>query len=75
MTRIKERAARLREAGERQVAAHLAAQLGRRHKVLLENPHMGRTEQFAEVTFRDPQPEGQIVETVISGVEGAQLTA
>ncbi len=72
---IKERAARLREAGDRQVALHLAAQVGRRHKVLLENPHMGRTEQFTEVTFRDPQPEGQIVETEITGIEGTQLCA
>ncbi|WP_420396312.1 tRNA (N(6)-L-threonylcarbamoyladenosine(37)-C(2))-methylthiotransferase MtaB [Nioella sp.] len=72
---IKDRAARLREAGERQVAAHLAAQIGRRHKVLLENPHMGRTEQFTEVTFRDPQPEGQIVSAVITGIEGNQLCA
>ncbi len=72
---IKERAARLREAGDRQVALHLAAQVGRRHKVLLENPHMGRTEQYTEVTFRDPQPEGQIVETEITGIEGTQLCA
>lgn len=72
---IKDRAARLRAAGDRQVAAHLAAQVGRRHKVLLENPHMGRTEQFTEVTFQDPQPEGQIVTVVIGGIEGSQLRA
>ncbi len=72
---IKDRAARLREAGERQVAAHLAAQVGRRHSVLLENPHMGRSEQFTEVSFRDPQPEGQIVSAVITGIEGNQLCA
>lgn len=72
---IKDRAARLREAGERQVAAHLAAQVGRAHRILMENPHMGRTEQFTEVTFANPQPEGQIVEVVITGVQGAQLSA
>ena len=72
---IKDRAARLRAAGDRQVAAHLAAQVGRRHKVLLENPHMGRTEQFTEVTFQDPQSEGQIVTVVIGGIEGSQLRA
>jgi len=72
---IKERAARLRAAGDRQVAAHLAFQVGRQHKVLLENPHMGRTEQFTEVAFQDPQPEGQIVTVVIGGIEGSQLRA
>ncbi|MFV1874524.1 tRNA (N(6)-L-threonylcarbamoyladenosine(37)-C(2))-methylthiotransferase MtaB [Nioella sp.] len=71
---IKDRAARLRAAGERQVATHLSAQVGRMHRVLLENPHMGRTEQFTEVDFRDPQPEGQIVEVLIAGVDGTRLT-
>ncbi|WP_071675506.1 tRNA (N(6)-L-threonylcarbamoyladenosine(37)-C(2))-methylthiotransferase MtaB [Nioella nitratireducens] len=72
---IKARAARLRAAGAAQVARHLDAQVGRAHKVLLENPHMGRTEQFTEVTFADPQPEGQIVDVVIAGVAGTQLHA
>ena len=72
---IKDRAARLRATGDRQVAKHLAAQVGRRHRVLLENSHMGRTEQFTEVSFRDPQPEGQIVSAVITGIEGNQLCA
>ncbi|TBX28279.1 tRNA (N(6)-L-threonylcarbamoyladenosine(37)-C(2))-methylthiotransferase MtaB [Nioella sediminis] len=72
---IKDRAARLRATGDRQVAKHLAAQVGRRHRVLLENPHMGRTEQFTEVSFRDPQPEGQIVSALITGIEGNQLCA
>ena len=70
---IKERAARLRAAGERQVAAHLSAQVGRRHRVLMESPQMGRTEQFTEVSFRAPQPEGQIVTAEIAGVAGGQL--
>jgi threonylcarbamoyladenosine tRNA methylthiotransferase MtaB len=72
---IKDRAARLRATGDRQVAKHLAAQVGRRHRVLLENPHMGRSEQFTEVSFRDPQPEGQIVSALITGIEGNQLCA
>jgi len=36
---------------------------------------MGRTEQFTEVSFDDPQPEGQIVAVRIAGVDGAQLRA
>lgn len=72
---IKDRAARLRAAGARQVDVHLAAQQGRTHQVLMENPHMGRTEQFAEVRLDAPQPEGQIVPTVIRGHDGTQLVA
>ncbi|WP_371170933.1 tRNA (N(6)-L-threonylcarbamoyladenosine(37)-C(2))-methylthiotransferase MtaB [Aliiroseovarius sp. 2305UL8-7] len=60
-TVIKERAARLRAAGDAQVAHHLTAQVGREHQILMENPTMGRTEQFAEVLFQSPQREGDIV--------------
>ncbi|WP_167645056.1 tRNA (N(6)-L-threonylcarbamoyladenosine(37)-C(2))-methylthiotransferase MtaB [Mameliella alba] len=72
---IKERAARLRAAGESQVQAHLAAQAGRDHAVLMEAPDMGRTEQFTEVRFAAPQPVGQIVQARITGFDGQQLTA
>ncbi|WP_209506964.1 MULTISPECIES: tRNA (N(6)-L-threonylcarbamoyladenosine(37)-C(2))-methylthiotransferase MtaB [unclassified Ruegeria] len=58
---IKDRAARLRAAGDVQVRKHLSEQIGKTHRILMENPHMGRTEQFTEVTFNAPQPEGQIV--------------
>jgi threonylcarbamoyladenosine tRNA methylthiotransferase MtaB len=72
---IKERAARLRAAGDAQVQKHLATQVGQTHRILMENPHMGRTEQFTEVTFEIPQEEGQIVTAVITGARGMQLTA
>ena len=74
-TVIKERAARLRAAGETQVEAHLAAQTGRDHAVLMEAPDMGRTEQFTEVRFAASQPVGQIVPARITGFDGQQLTA
>ena len=72
---IKTRAARLRAEGEAQVHAHLSAQIGRTHSVLMENPHMGRTEQFAEVRFESPQTEGSIVQTQIQGQTGTGLHA
>lgn len=72
---IKARAARLRAAGDAQVASHLAAQQGQTHQILMENPHMGRTEQFTEVTFAAPQVEGSIVAARITGSSGTQLTA
>jgi threonylcarbamoyladenosine tRNA methylthiotransferase MtaB len=70
---IKDRAARLRAAGEARVAAHLAAQVGTRQAVLMEGPRMGRTEQFAEVRFDTDQPEGQIISAVITSHDGISL--
>lgn len=74
-TVIKARAAQLRAAGDAQVAAHLKAQQGKTHAVLMENPHMGRTEQFAEVAFDAAQIEGAIVPATIIGQSGIQLKA
>ncbi|NVO56042.1 tRNA (N(6)-L-threonylcarbamoyladenosine(37)-C(2))-methylthiotransferase MtaB [Rhodobacteraceae bacterium B1Z28] len=72
---IKERAARLRTAGTVQVAKHLDAQIGKSHHILMENAHMGRTEQFTEVSFDTPQAEGQIVRATITGATATQLMA
>ena len=72
---IKERAARLRAAGAARVEAHLVAQQGRRHKVLMENPRMGRTEQFTEVTFQTDRPEGRIVTADVIGRTDRALIA
>ncbi|WP_170762603.1 tRNA (N(6)-L-threonylcarbamoyladenosine(37)-C(2))-methylthiotransferase MtaB [Ruegeria lacuscaerulensis] len=74
-TIIKDRAARLRAAGEAQVTKHLASQIGQTHHILMENPHMGRTEQFTEVSFESPQTEGQIVTAQVSGCTETQLIA
>ena len=70
---IKSRAARLRAAGETQVALHLNAQIGQSHGVLMENPTMGRTQQFAEVIFSEPQAEGKIIATDITSASATQL--
>ncbi|KHA50256.1 tRNA (N(6)-L-threonylcarbamoyladenosine(37)-C(2))-methylthiotransferase MtaB [Sulfitobacter geojensis] len=72
---IKERAARLRAAGETQVQRHLAAQVGQHHQVLMENATMGRTEQFTEVHFDTAQIEGQIVHATICGATDKHLIA
>lgn len=72
---IKERAARLRAAGDAQVIKHLNAQVGQTHDVLMESPNLGRTAQFTEVTFDVPQIESQIVTTQIAGVRGTKLLA
>ena len=72
---IKARAAQLRNAGDAKVRAHLSKQIGMTHHILMENPTMGRTEQFTEVTFETDQIEGQIVTAPILGQTGTQLTA
>ncbi len=71
---IKARAAKLRAAGEKRVAMHLDAQIGRRHKVLIETPRIGRTEQFTEVRFDSDQHEGQIITSTIAGHDGQRLS-
>lgn len=72
---IKERAARLRAAGDAQVQKHLTAQIDRTHRILMENPQMGRTEQFTEVHFDTPRVEGSLVTATILGLNGTQLIA
>ena len=72
---IKMRAAQLRAAGDQQVKKHLQNQIGQTHAVLMENPRMGRTPQFAEVTFNTDQPESKIIQTKITGATDKQLAA
>ena len=72
---IKLRAAELRKIGKKQVYDHLKSQLGKTHQVLMESTLMGRTEQFAEVSFNIPQKRGQISKAVITGKIGTKLTA
>lgn len=72
---IRDRAARLREAGAAAVRAHLAAQVGREHPVLMEAEDLGRTPHFTEVRFARPQPTGRIVPARITGHDGTRLAA
>lgn len=72
---IKARAAQLRAAGDAAVQDHLSSQIGVTHDVLMENPRMGRTPQFAEVRFDADQPESQIITTKITGATSDYLTA
>ncbi len=74
-TAIRERAARLRAAGEAALLGHLERQIGAMHAVLTEGPLIGRTEQFTEVAFTQPQPEGAIVTVRIAGHDGKRLSA
>lgn len=72
---VKERAARLRSTGDGALQRHLAAQIGQTHRILLESPRIGRTEQFTEVAFCNDQPEGQIVSAQILSASSTHLQA
>ncbi|WP_145108532.1 tRNA (N(6)-L-threonylcarbamoyladenosine(37)-C(2))-methylthiotransferase MtaB [Cereibacter sediminicola] len=72
---IRERAARLRGLGDARLLAHLQAQRGLAHRVLMEGPRMGRTEQFTEVAFAADLPEGRIISATVTGHAEGRLTA
>jgi len=72
---IKERAARLRAAGEVALLRHLTAEIGQTRQVLTEGPRLGRTEYFTEVSFDRDMPEGTVMSLRISGHDGARLLA
>lgn len=72
---VKERTKRLRKAGQSQVASHLDNQIAKSATILMERPRMGRTEQFAEVTLKQDQHIGSLINVKITGVKDNQLTA
>ncbi len=66
----KERAARLRAAGERQLRRYLRGEVGRPARVLVEAGGRGHTEAFAPFRFSDPAPPaGGVVAVVARRVE------
>ena len=67
---IKERAARLREAGHKAAPRHLAALNGMSQRVLTEGPRLARTESFAEVHFTADQPEGALFDVQVTHENG-----
>ena len=69
----KERAARLREAGERALARHLEAQLGKRLRVLTERGGIARAEDFTPMRTPDAEP-GLMLDRIATGHDGRALT-
>lgn len=70
----KERAARLRAAGETAVTAYLQSRVGRSEQVLVERSGFGRTEGFAPVATPPGLTEGAIAELTMTGLHDAHLT-
>jgi threonylcarbamoyladenosine tRNA methylthiotransferase MtaB len=71
---VKQRAARLRAAGEAAYQKHLAALAGTSQSILIEREGLGRTEGFTLAAIQSGQP-GEIVEAVVTGHDGARLLA
>lgn len=70
---IRERAAMLRELGQRQVERHLDAMNDTIQQVLTEGRNTGRTRQFSEVVFDEPQEAGRMLTVQITGHDGQRL--
>jgi len=69
---VKERAARLRKAGDAAYRKHLASLEGTRQRILVEREGLGRTEGFTLAAVSNGQP-GDIVEARIAGHDGERL--
>jgi threonylcarbamoyladenosine tRNA methylthiotransferase MtaB len=70
---IKERAKRLRSAGETALRRRLQAEIGATREVLIESDSQGRTEHYLPVAIAG-QRVGSVVPRVIAGSDGERLT-
>jgi threonylcarbamoyladenosine tRNA methylthiotransferase MtaB len=71
----KERAALLRNDGAAALRRHLESEIGAQRRVLVEQPDMGRTEQFTPVRLTARAEPGTILDLAIAGHDGRQLLA
>ncbi|NQV47625.1 MAG: tRNA (N(6)-L-threonylcarbamoyladenosine(37)-C(2))-methylthiotransferase MtaB [Rhodospirillaceae bacterium] len=67
--RVKERAARLRAAGDKQMQQYLMSRVGGLAQVLIERDHRGMSEHFAPVELTFDAPIGAIVEARIEAAD------
>jgi threonylcarbamoyladenosine tRNA methylthiotransferase MtaB len=69
---VKDRAQRLRAAGDRALARHLDRQVGRTVRALVERDGRARAEDFTEIAFAGEAAPGQIVSLRMTGHDGAR---
>lgn len=70
---IKERAKRLRSAGEAALRQRLQAEIGARRDVLIESDSQGRTEHYLPVAITGERV-GSVVSLMMTGSDGERLT-
>jgi threonylcarbamoyladenosine tRNA methylthiotransferase MtaB len=75
MEQRRERAARLRAAGERQLRAFITEQVGREISLLTETATTGHTEHFAPARLALPAGVGRVLRARITGVDEKTLLA
>jgi threonylcarbamoyladenosine tRNA methylthiotransferase MtaB len=71
----KERAARLRALGDIARDGYLARFIGRDVRAIMETETLGRSEEFAPVSFARPQHVGAIVEARVTALADGKLIA
>jgi threonylcarbamoyladenosine tRNA methylthiotransferase MtaB len=69
---IKQRAGRLRAAGDAALRRRLESEIGKTREILIESATRGRTEHFLPVAIRGETP-GDLQRLAISGHDGARL--
>jgi threonylcarbamoyladenosine tRNA methylthiotransferase MtaB len=72
---VKQRARRLREAGEAALRRHLDREIGASRHVLAESATLARTEQFTAVRLAVPCAPGAMFDVAIAGHNGRELLA
>jgi len=71
--RIKARARSLRQCGQKRHEAFLAGELGQSRTVLVEQPHLGRSEHYARMELSSPQVPGELIAARVMGRNGLAL--
>jgi threonylcarbamoyladenosine tRNA methylthiotransferase MtaB len=70
---IKQRAARLREKGDRMLARHLESRIGSEVELLMEREHLGRTPGFVELELGRPAKPGELLRARVTASDGKRL--
>ena len=72
---VKERAARLRAAGEAGLVRHLDQQVGRTLAAIVERSGVARAEDFTEIAFEGDGEAGEILALTVTGHDGKRVLA
>jgi threonylcarbamoyladenosine tRNA methylthiotransferase MtaB len=72
---VKDRAQRLRAAGEAALGRHLERQVGRTLVGLVERPGVARAEDFTEIAFEGQAASGELVALSVNGHDGKRALA
>ena len=72
---VRERAARLRAAGEAASRRHLDRQIGRVASAVVERPGLARADDFTEIAFHGPAAAGALVSLTVTAHDGRRAIA